>query len=73
MKTDTITATSISSSSIFEDTVILHSGEIIKLSWIENEQQRELQKALLDSVNLAEVVMFSILPDNESFEVFYHF
>lgn len=71
--TDTVTGTSISSSCIFEDTVILQEKERIELSWIENEQRRIFEITLIDSVNRAEVVMFSILPDNNCFEVLYHF
>lgn len=71
--TDTISGTSISISCILEDTVILQERERIELSWIENEQHMEFEKTLIDSVNRAKTVMFSILPDKNCFEVLYHF
>ncbi len=70
---DTVLGTSISSSCIFTDTLILRERERIRISWMENGQYREFEKTLLDSVDKAKSIMISILPENDRFEIFYHF
>jgi len=58
---------------IFADTLILQPAENIRLSWIEAGLQKELEISLIDSVSSADIVMISILPESDRFEIFYHF
>jgi len=71
--TDTVSEDSISSSCIFEDTVMLHEKERVELSWIQDGEYREFGRTLIDSVNHAKIVMFSIPSNDDYFEVLYNF
>ncbi|MBD3277652.1 MAG: hypothetical protein GF388_05070 [Candidatus Aegiribacteria sp.] len=70
---DTLIGDTVRSSCQFEGRMVLASSERVRLSWTENGEGREFEIALLDSVNKADVVLISILPGNQLYEVFYRF
>lgn len=71
--TDTLMGDTIRSSCVFEGNMVLVPSEQVRMSWMENGEDREFEIALLDSSHRAEIVLISILPGSRRYEVFYRF
>ena len=70
---DTLRGDTVRSSCVYEGSMVLQPSEQVRLSWTENGAGREFEIALLDSVHRADIVLISILPGGERYEVFYRF